>query len=65
MPPSADPSDLLVAPAGGAVRVRAANDDAAGAMAHEQVPPVSGWDPYEVWVRRVRDPRRAEAAPRR
>ena len=40
------------------VRGRAANDDAASAMSHEQVPPAGGWDPYEVWARRVRDPRR-------
>lgn len=58
MPPSADTTDLLTA-AAPAAAARAANDDAAGTMSHEQVPPASGWDPYEVWARRVRDPRRA------
>ena len=58
MSPSADPADLPVAAAGPTVRARAANDVAASARSHEQVPPAGGWDPYEVWARRVRDPRR-------
>jgi hypothetical protein len=58
MSSSADTADLLTAAAPAVAR--AANDDAAGALSHEQVPPpASGWDPYEVWARRVRDPRRA------
>ena len=37
-------------------RVRAANDDAPPLRVPLNVGP-AGWDPYEIWVSRVRDPR--------
>ena len=42
-------------------RSRAANDDATPARVPLSVGP-AGWDPYEIWASRVRDPRAGKAA---
>ncbi len=58
MPSSADLTELVAgARQGAAGGLQAANDDAASATGHELVGPGAAWDPFEVWARRVRDPR--------
>jgi hypothetical protein len=53
------PFDQGLVPAVRAIRAQPAANDAAGpAEGWRTVPGVEpGWDPYEVWRRRVRDPR--------
>lgn len=59
----ADANDhLMVVEAADGLSLRAANDEALGVMSHEQVAPAGGWDPFEVWARRVRDARHHTAS---
>ena len=54
----ADPGRGTSASTGGAT-FEAANDDHGPASpAHEMQQREAGWDPFEVWCTRVRDPRR-------
>ena len=46
----------------GADAVQAANDDATPPRVPLSVGP-GGWDPYEIWARRVRDPRAGRSTP--
>lgn len=54
----ADPGRGTIASTGGDTFEAANDDHGPASVAHESAQQEAGWDPFEVWCTRVRDPRR-------